>query len=102
MTRDETQPVLVPAYIRDTTGQLKRLRRIEDELRGLEWMVESDVSCIDILTQISATTHTLELLALGLLDDHLHYWLAQSGNDPQLFEEKLLEASSAMARLLRS
>ncbi|MGH9112988.1 MAG: metal-sensitive transcriptional regulator, partial [Acidimicrobiales bacterium] len=52
---------------------LKRLRRIEGQVRGLQRMVESDTYCIDVLTQISAVSSALQSVAIGLLDEHLHH-----------------------------
>ena len=71
MTDHEPHPAAVPGYIDNKDAQLKRLRRIEGQVRGLQRMVESDTYCIDILTQVSAATKALEAVALGLLDDHL-------------------------------
>lgn len=65
-------------------------------------MVESDTYCIDILTQVSAATKALEAVALGLLDDHLRHCVVHAANDPVDLDEKLSEASSAIARLVRS
>ena len=82
---------------------LKRLRRIEGQARGLQRMIEEEKYCIDILTQVSAMTSALQSVALGLLDDHLDHCVAeavQSGG--QEAEEKLKEASKAIARLVRS
>jgi DNA-binding FrmR family transcriptional regulator len=82
---------------------LKRLRRIEGQARGLQRMVEEDKYCIDILTQVSAMTKALQAVALGLLDDHLNHCVvdaaAKGGADA---EQKLQEASDAIARLVRS
>ena len=60
-------------YTHDKAHYLTRLKRIEGQTRGLQRMIEEDVYCIDILTQISAVTSALENVALGLLDDHLHH-----------------------------
>jgi DNA-binding FrmR family transcriptional regulator len=82
---------------------LKRLRRIEGQARGLQRMIEDEKYCIDILTQVSAMTSALQSVALGLLDDHLDHCVAaavQSGGDGA--NEKLKEASKAIARLVRS
>lgn len=82
---------------------LKRLRRIEGQARGLQRMVEEEMYCIDILTQISAMTKALEAVALGLLDEHLGHCVvnavAAGGDEAQI---KLKEASDAIARLVRS
>ena len=82
---------------------LRRLRRIEGQVRGLEKMVEDDKYCIDILTQVSAATRALQSVALGLLEDHLGHCVTQAvaeGGD--VAEQKVREASEAIARLVRS
>ena len=92
----------VPGYIENKDAQLKRLRRIEGQVRGLQRMVESETYCIDILTQVSAATKALEAVALGLLDDHLRHCMAHAAGDPVDLDEKVTEASAAIARLVRS
>ena len=82
---------------------LKRLRRIEGQVRGLQKMVEDDKYCIDILTQVSAATKALQSVALGLMEDHLSHCVTQAvaeGGD--VATEKVREASDAIARLVRS
>ncbi len=90
-------------YIAQKEAYLRRLRRIEGQARGLHRMVEEDKYCIDILTQISAMTKALQSVALGLLDDHLNHCVvaAAIAGGPEA-EEKLTEASEAIARLVRS
>jgi DNA-binding FrmR family transcriptional regulator len=81
----------------------KRLRRVEGQVRGIQRMVDEDKYCIDVLTQISAVTSALQAVALELLDDHLGHCVAGAladGGDAA--EEKLAEASAAIARLVRS
>ncbi len=82
---------------------IRRLRRIEGQVRGLQRMVEEDQYCIDILTQVSAVTKALESTALKLLDEHLSHCVThaiEAGG--QEAEDKLAEASAAIARLVRS
>ncbi|WP_210505199.1 metal-sensitive transcriptional regulator [Naasia sp. SYSU D00057] len=82
---------------------LKRLRRAEGQVRGIQRMVEEDVYCIDVLTQVSAVTKALENVALALLDDHLGHCVAEaSAQGGPVSDEKLREASAAIARLVRS
>ena len=87
----------------DKTAVLKRLARIEGQVRGLARMVDTDTYCIDVLTQVSATTKALEAVALKLLDDHLQHCVVDAartgGPEAQL---KVKEASDAIARLVRS
>jgi CsoR family transcriptional regulator, copper-sensing transcriptional repressor len=93
----------VRGYTQDKDAYLKRLRRIEGQVRGLQRMVEEDVYCIDVLTQVSAVTRALQAVALGLLEDHLGHCVAQAvaegGPDAQ---EKVREAAAAVSRLVRS
>ncbi len=90
-------------YIANKDGYLRRLRRIEGQARGLHRMVEEDQYCIDILTQVSAMTKALQAVALALLDDHMNHCVlsaARAGGEEA--EQKMLEASEAVARLVRS
>ena len=90
-------------YTHDKDNYLRRLRRIEGQVRGLERMVEEDKYCIDILTQVSAATKALQSVALGLLEEHLSHCVAEAvaeGGDSA--NEKVREASNAIARLVRS
>jgi DNA-binding FrmR family transcriptional regulator len=98
-----TSPTHQHGYINDKDAYLKRLRRIEGQIRGLQRMVENDQYCIDILTQISAVTKATQSVALGLLDDHLSHCVvdaARTGGDEA--DAKVKEASDAIARLVRS
>jgi DNA-binding FrmR family transcriptional regulator len=82
---------------------LKRLRRIEGQVRGLQKMVEDDKYCIDILTQMSAVTRALQSVSLGLLEDHLGHCVTQAvAEGGEVAELKVREASDAIARLVRS
>jgi CsoR family transcriptional regulator, copper-sensing transcriptional repressor len=90
-------------YTHDKDAYIKRLRRIEGQVRGLQRMVEQDKYCIDILTQVSAATKALQSVALGLLQEHLGHCVVQAiseGGDTA--SEKITEASDAIARLVRS
>lgn len=90
-------------YINNKDDYLNRLRRIEGQVRGLERMIERDDYCIDVLTQVSAATKALQSVALGLLDEHLNHCVtdAITGGGAEA-EEKVREASAAIARLVRS
>jgi len=90
-------------YSHTKEDHLKRLRRIEGQVRGIARMVEEDTYCIDVLTQVSAATKALQSVALNLLDEHMSHCVveaARQGGDEQ--DEKLREASEAIARLVRS
>jgi len=93
----------VYGYTQNKDDYLKRLRRIEGQVRGLQRMVESDKYCIDILTQVAAVTRALQSVALGLLDEHLSHCVAEAvaeGGDTA--DARIREASDAIARLVRS
>ncbi|ABD13395.1 transcriptional regulator [Frankia sp. CcI156] len=80
-----------------------RLRRIEGQVRGLQRMIAEDKYCIDILTQVSATTRALQSVALGLLEDHLTHCVTHAAAEGgPVADEKIREASAAIARLVRS
>ena len=84
-------------------SHLKRLRRIEGQVRGLQRMVEEDKYCIDILTQVSAATKALQSFSLELLDEHLAHCVVQAAQRGGVeADEKVREASEAIARLVRS
>ncbi|WP_193432199.1 metal-sensitive transcriptional regulator [Kribbella sp. ALI-6-A] len=93
----------VHGYTSEKSSHLKRLRRIEGQVRGLQRMVEEDKYCIDILTQVSAATKALQSFSLELLDEHLSHCVVQAAQrgGPEA-EEKVREASDAIARLVRS
>lgn len=82
---------------------LKRLRRIEGQVRGIARMVDEDVYCIDILTQIAAATKALQAVSLGLVEDHLGHCVVDAAREShEGGAEKVREASEAIARLVRS
>lgn len=90
-------------YINDKDRYLARLKRIEGQVRGLHRMIDENVYCIDILTQISAATSALENVALGLLEDHLKHCVAAAIHEGGTnAEEKIKEASNAITRLVKS
>ena len=90
-------------YIHRKDDYLKWLRRIEGQARGLQKMVEDEKYCIDILTQVSAMTKALQSVALGLLDEHLSHCVVQAAQaGGRESDDKIREASEAIARLVRS
>lgn len=92
-----------PGYHDSKDAQLKRLRRIEGQIRGLQRMVEEEQYCIDVLTQVSAATKALQSFSLGLLDEHLAHCVMEAAakGGPEA-DAKVREASDAIARLVRS
>jgi DNA-binding FrmR family transcriptional regulator len=93
----------MPGYSEDKAGYLRRLRRIEGQVRGLQRMIESDEYCIDILTQIAAATKALQAVSLGLIEQHLGHCVSEAITEGgEIAEIRLREANDAIARLVRS
>ncbi|GIH95185.1 metal-sensitive transcriptional regulator [Planobispora siamensis] len=90
-------------YSHDKQDHLKRLRRIEGQVRGLQRMVDEDKYCIDILTQVSAANRALQSFALALLEEHMAHCVADAtAKGGAEAEAKVKEAADAIARLVRS
>jgi DNA-binding FrmR family transcriptional regulator len=93
----------VHGYTPDKDDYLRRLRRIQGQVRALQRMVENDEYCIDVLTQVSAATRALQSVALGLLEDHLGHCVTRAvAEGGEVAEAKVREVSEAVARLVRS
>jgi DNA-binding FrmR family transcriptional regulator len=102
MSERETQ-THVHGYVHDKEALVRRLHRIEGQVRGIERMIEQDRYCIDVLTQISAVTTALESLAFRILDEHVNHCVAGAlaSGDPDeaaLKSRELLEAVHRFAR----
>jgi DNA-binding FrmR family transcriptional regulator len=90
-------------YTQEKDAYLRRLRRIEGQVRGIARMVEEDVYCIDVLTQVSAVTRALQAVALGLLEDHLAACVTDAvRKGGEEGAESVREAAEAIGRLVRS
>ena len=90
-------------YTANKDAYLKRMRRIEGQVRGIAKMIEDDKYCIDVLTQVSAATKALQSVALGLLEEHMAGCVvdAARAGGPDA-DAKVKEAADAIARLVRS
>ena len=86
-------------YTENKEPLLKRLRRIEGQVRGVESMVEEDRYCIDVVTQITAIQSALDKVALSLLEDHASHCVV--GAEPELQDERTAELMGVVKRLLR-
>ena len=87
-------------YTMNRDDYLKRLRRIEGQVRGLQRMVEEDTYCIDVLTQVSAATKALQSVAVGLLDEHVRHCVRNASTAES--DEMIGEAMQAIERLVKS
>jgi len=94
-------------YAADKDDLLKRLNRIEGQVRGVSRMVAEDSYCIDVLTQISAINAALHKVSLALVQDHIGHCVVDAAQrsvetgDASIVAEKVEEASAAIGRLLR-
>ncbi len=98
MTAKTAQPAR--GYAASKEELLKRLARVEGQVRGVSQMVEDDRYCIDVLTQISAAQAALDKISLGLLDGHARHCLQGKGQAPPEPEAQADELMGAIGRLL--
>lgn len=100
---ETTQHPTPRGYSQDTAAYLRRLKRIEGQIRGIHRMVDEGEYCIDILTQVSAATSALHSLSMGLLEDHLNHCVVNAARESDdAAAEKVREAAAAVARLVKS
>ena len=93
----------VAGYTGTKDEYVKRLRRVEGQVRGLQRMVEEDTYCIDVLTQVAAVTKALQAVSLGLLEDHVSHCVVDAARTSDAdAQEKVREAAEAIARLVRT
>jgi DNA-binding FrmR family transcriptional regulator len=94
----------VRGYAKDKAALVKRLHRIEGQVRGVERMIEEDRYCIDILTQIAAVNTALESLAFQLLEEHVKHCVADAleSGDKQEMAQKTGELLAAVHRFSRT
>ncbi len=109
-TATTTAPAGAPTthgYSGEKDAYLKRLKRIEGQVRGIARMVDEEKYCIDILTQVAAINKALHAVSLGLLEDHIAHCVvdaaqeSQATGNPDLVQDKVQEAAAAIGRLLR-
>lgn len=82
----------------------RRLKRIEGQVRGVQRMIDEDVYCIDVLTQLTAITKALQAVSVGLIDEHVRHCLSQAvaDGDQKTVEAMVDEATMAIQRLMKS
>lgn len=85
-----------PGYKASKEQLLRRLSRVEGQVRGVARMVEEDRYCIDVLTQISAIRAALDKVALGLVDDHARHCMRDPKRDPDQDVDELMGALGRM------
>ncbi|MDQ0662340.1 DNA-binding FrmR family transcriptional regulator [Arthrobacter ulcerisalmonis] len=94
-------------YTGNKDAYLRRLKRIEGQVRGIARMVDEDKYCIDILTQVAAVTKALHAVSLGLVEEHIGHCVVGAASEPDpearadAIDAKVKEAADAIGRLLR-
>lgn len=100
---DTNTQTVARGYTMDKDDYLKRLKRIEGQVRGLQRMIDEDTYCIDVLTQVSAVTKALQSVAVGLLDQHVRHCVTNAAtDDPAEADRMVTEATRAIERLIKS
>jgi DNA-binding FrmR family transcriptional regulator len=91
-------------YAEHKGALVKRLHRIEGQVRGIERMVEDDRYCIDILTQLGAVSTALESVAMAILDDHVQHCVADAltSGDERDARQKTDELLAAVRRFAKT
>lgn len=91
-----------PGYHAEKDAYVRRLKRIEGQVRGLQRIIEDDTYCIDVLTQVSAVKRALEAVSLALVEDHVRHCVRDAAADgsPAVIDEKLTEVLTAVKRLM--
>ena len=108
MSKAEIPPVgMLPSmrgYTMNKDDYTKRLNRIEGQVRGIRRMIDEDIYCIDVLTQVSAVTKALQSVAVGLLDEHVRHCVknAVADGDAASLETMVTEATRAIERLVKA
>lgn len=106
-TQAHGDPSIQHGYTSNKDAYLRRLRRIEGQVRGIARMVEEDKYCIDILTQVAAVNKALHAVSLGLMEEHIGHCVVGAASEPdaalraETIDAKVKEATDAIGRLLR-
>ncbi|MHA7288977.1 metal-sensitive transcriptional regulator [Pseudarthrobacter sp. SSS035] len=106
-THAGADPAPPHGYTANKEAYLRRLKRIEGQVRGIARMVDEDKYCIDILTQVAAATKALHAVSLGLVEEHIGHCVVGAAGEPdpalrtEAIDAKVREATAAIGRLLR-
>jgi DNA-binding FrmR family transcriptional regulator len=95
-------PRPVRGYASGKDDYLRRLRKIEGQVRGLQKMIDNDAWCPDVVIQVASVTHALQEVAVGLLNDHLrHCVTAAVADSPQDGDARLAEVTATIRQVIR-
>ena len=100
--RTGATPRSARGYASGKEDYLRRLRKIEGQVRGLQKMIEADTWCPDVVTQVASATRALQEVAAGLLSDHLRHCVMQAmHSSPAEGDQALVEATGAIRQVVR-
>ena len=89
-------------YASGKEDYLRRLRKIEGQVRGLQKMIEADTWCPDVVTQVASATRALQEVAVGLLNDHIaHCVTAAAAHSPDDADTRLAEVAATIRQVIR-
>lgn len=79
---------------------ITRLNRVEGQIRGIKGMIENDVYCDDVITQLAATQSALNSVAKKLLEGHIKGCVVNrlQENDPEILDELLITIQKLMRK----
>lgn len=89
-------------YYRHKDDLIGRLKKVEGQIRGLQRLVDEEIYCVDIITQISAANSGLKKVAVQLLDDHIRHCVAEGMANGEDIDARITEATAAIDRLLKA
>jgi len=100
--RPEARPLRpVRGYASGKEDYLRRLQKIEGQVRGLQKMIEADAWCPDVVTQIASATRALQEVSVGLLNDHLRHCVTAAAGSPDVGEARLAEVAATIRQVIR-
>ena len=100
--RAGTTPRTARGYASGKEDYLRRLRKIEGQIRGLQKMIEADAWCPDVITQVGSATRALQEVAVGLLNDHLGHCVRDAARRSDAdADATLAEVAGAIRQVVR-
>jgi DNA-binding FrmR family transcriptional regulator len=102
LPRPARRPGPARGYASGKEDYLRRLRKVEGQVRGLQKMIEADAWCPDVVIQVASATRALQEVAVGLLSDHLRHCVMATGADcPDDGDERLAEIAATIRQVIR-
>jgi DNA-binding FrmR family transcriptional regulator len=100
--RRPRRPRPVRGYASGKDDYLRRLRKVEGQVRGLQKMIEDDTWCPDVVIQIGSATRALQEVAVGLLSDHIaHCVTGAMASSPEEGDVRLAEVAATIRQVIQ-